>query len=114
VRDVGDGALEGGHGVPVRGAHRDEDQRLEGEAESLRVELRVVAADHARPLQGAQPAVAGRDAQPDALGQLGDRQPTVLDQLGKDSSVHLVHVEDPAPNKPPERKVWKHLREKPT
>jgi hypothetical protein len=60
--------LEGGDGLTVRVAHGDEDQRLEGQAEDAGVELGVVAGNRSGAFQGAQAAVAGRDAEADPVG----------------------------------------------
>ena len=71
VGHAGDGVLECSHRVAVPIAHRDENQGLKGEAECLGVQLCPVAADGPRLLKSPQPAVAGRQAQPHALSQIG-------------------------------------------
>jgi hypothetical protein len=71
--------------------HGDEDQCLEVESERGRVQLGAVSADCAGALERAKPAMAGREAEPDPVGQLGDRQPAVALQLGKDLPVDVVH-----------------------
>jgi hypothetical protein len=78
VRDGGDGFFEVVDSVPVSAAHGDEDESLERQPESVGVEVCVVAADRAGAFQGAQAAVAGRDAEADSLGEFGDGQTTVL------------------------------------
>ena len=88
---VGHGLLEGVDGVPVGASHRDEDQRLEGQAERRGVQPGVVAADHAVAFQGPQPTVAGRDAEPDPFGEFGQGQPPVQLQLGKDLPIDVIH-----------------------
>jgi hypothetical protein len=68
VGDGGDSLFERVDGGAISAAHGDEDQSLEGQAESVGVEVCVVAADGAGAFQGAQPAVAGREAEADSLG----------------------------------------------
>jgi hypothetical protein len=58
------------------------------------VEMRVIARDGARAFQRPQAAVARRHAQPHALGELGERQPAVALQLGKDLPINVIHGED--------------------
>jgi glutamate/tyrosine decarboxylase-like PLP-dependent enzyme len=72
VGDVGDGLFEGRDGVAVSVAHGDEDEGFEGEAEGVGVEVCAVAADRAGAFEGTQASVAGRDAEADPLGELGD------------------------------------------
>jgi hypothetical protein len=60
--------LEAGDGLAVRAPHGDEDQRLEGQTEDASVELGVVADDRSGVFQGAQAAVARRDAEADPIG----------------------------------------------
>jgi len=94
LNDVGDGhhgLLEGVDGVAVGAPHGHEDQRLEGQAQRAGIELCVVAADHAGAFQSSQPAVAGRDAEPDPFGEFGEGQPPVLLQLGKDLPINMGH-----------------------
>ncbi len=55
-----------------------EDECLEGQAESVGVEVGVVAADRTGLFQGSQAAVAGRKAEADAPGQFGNGQAPVL------------------------------------
>ena len=50
-----------------------------GQTESVGVEVCVIAADRARTFQGAQPAVAGREAEADSL-----RQPDVADRYRRE------------------------------
>jgi hypothetical protein len=93
VRDLGDGSFEAGDGVAVGAAHGDEDECLEGEPNSDRVQLSAVAADDPRLLQGAEPAVAGSHRQTDPFGQLREGQPPVLLQLRKNLPIKPVHTE---------------------
>ena len=87
--------FEGVDGVAVSGAHGGEDECLEGQAESVGVEVDVVAADRTGLFQGSQAAVAGRKAEADAPGQLGNGQAPVLLQFtsgghtGQGTAAHL-------------------------
>ena len=72
VRDGGDGLFERVDGGAVSATHGNEDQSLEGQAESVGIEVCVVAADRTRAFQSAQPAVAGREAEADSLREFGD------------------------------------------
>ncbi|HEX2075084.1 MAG TPA: hypothetical protein VHF92_14975 [Geodermatophilus sp.] len=83
IGDGGDGLLEGVDGVAVPAVHGDEVERLDRRAEGVRVEAGAVAADRAGALQDAQSAMAGRDAEPNPLGEFGDRQPPVSLHLRK-------------------------------
>ena len=58
------------------------------------VEVCAVAADCPGAFQGAQAAVAGREAEADAFGEFGDGEPPVLLECGKDSPVDVVHEQD--------------------
>ena len=78
VGDGGDSLLERVDGGAVSTAHGDEDQSFEGQAECVGVEVCVVAADSTGVFQGAQPPVAGREAEADSLGEFGDGQTSVL------------------------------------
>jgi hypothetical protein len=84
VGNGGDSLFERVDGGPISAAHGDEDQSLEGQAECVGVEVCVVAADGAGVFQGAQSAVAGREAEADSFGEFGDCQAPVVLQLGKD------------------------------
>ena len=97
LQDVGDGGdslFEGVDGVAVCGAHGGEDECLEGQAESVGVEMGAVAADGAGLFQGSQAAVAGRKAEADALGEFGNGQAPVLLEFGKDLPIQRVHVDN--------------------
>jgi hypothetical protein len=77
LQDVGNGGdslFEGVDGVAVSCAHGGENECLEGQAESVGVEVDVVPADRTGLFQGSQAAVAGRKAEADAPGQLGNGQ----------------------------------------
>jgi threonine/homoserine/homoserine lactone efflux protein len=94
VRDGGDSLLERVDGGTVSATHGDEDQSLEGQAESLGVQVCVVAADRAGAFQGAQAAVAGRKAEADSLREFGEGQAPVLLELGKNLPIYWVHIHD--------------------
>ena len=85
--DSGDSLFEGVDGVAVSGAHCGEGEGLEGQAESVGVEVGVVAADRTGLFQGSQAAVAGRKAEADAPGQFGNSQAPVLLQFSKNLPV---------------------------
>jgi hypothetical protein len=87
VGDGGDSLFEGVDGVAVSGAHCGEGEGLEGQAESVGVEVGVVAADRTGLFQGSQAAVAGRKAEADAPGQFGNSQAPVLLQFSKNLPV---------------------------
>ena len=57
---------------------RGEYEGLEAKADRDRIDDRPVAADRARALELPQTAMAGRDAEIDPRGELGDREPAVL------------------------------------
>jgi hypothetical protein len=109
VRDGSDSLFEGVYGGPISTAHGDEDQSLEGEAESVGVEVRVVAADCAGAFQGPQPAVAGREAETNSLREFGEGQAPILLELGKDLPIYPVHILDPSSTTVCRRKHWKHI-----
>ena len=92
VRDGGDSLFEGIDGVAVSGAHGDEDECLEGQAESVGIEVGVVAADRSGLFQGSQAAVAGREAEADAPAQFGNGQASILLQFNKNLPVSSVHI----------------------
>ena len=110
VRDCGDGLLERVDSGAVSAAHGDEDQSLEGKAESVGVEVCVVAADRARAFQGAQPAVAGREAEADSLREFGEGQAPVLLKLSKNLPIYSVHIHDSSPTACGAENIWKHIR----
>lgn len=97
VRDGGHGLFEGGDGVGGFPAQGGEDEGLEVQADGAGVDDCPVAADGALAFEVAQPAVAGRDAELHAGGQLGDGQAAVELQLGKNLPVHGIHEEDSSP-----------------
>src|SRR5262249_51801967 len=88
----------------------DEDQCLEGQAEDAGVELGVVAGDRPRAFQGAQAAVAGRDAEADPLGQFGKGQPAVALKLRKYLPVNVIHGVDSSTDLPSSGKVGSTFR----
>ena len=60
----------------------------------LRVDDSAVPADRPGALQVAQPPVARGHAERDPLRELGDGEPTLHLELGKDLPVNRVHYED--------------------
>jgi hypothetical protein len=67
------------------------DEHLEAEPDGGRVDDGPVAADRPAAFQFAQPPVAGRDAERDPLGELGDSEAARRLQLGKYLPVSHVH-----------------------
>ncbi len=61
----------------------DVDRHLEASADRRRVDVGVVAADHAGPLERANASQAGRRREPDPLGEFDVREPPVGDQSGR-------------------------------
>jgi hypothetical protein len=53
--------------------------------------------------------VAGRDAELDAFGELGDREPSVLLQFSKNLPVNGIHGQEFAIRDPITGKGWKHF-----
>ena len=83
ARDVPD-PLE----LPARRGHpHDGGDRI---ADRARIDARVVARDHAEPLQTLHPLPDGRRGEVDPASELGDRDASVQLQLADDPSVDLV------------------------
>jgi hypothetical protein len=101
--------FERSDGFPVLVAHRDEDQRLEGQAQGCGVESCVVAGDCARTLQFMEATVAGRGAQTHPAGEFGKSLTPVTLKLRKDLPVYLIHEENSSTDVRLSEKSWKHL-----
>jgi len=71
-------------------------RRLEAEAEQLQIDLGVIAGDDAAGLQRAQPAVRRGRAEVDPLGELGDGEPAIQLEFGKNLLVQVVDHEIPS------------------
>ena len=65
-------------------------ERLQAQAQPLRIDFGAVAGDHPVALQPLHPAQAGRRRQVHALGQLGVGQAAVALQLGEQRQVGAV------------------------
>jgi threonine/homoserine/homoserine lactone efflux protein len=84
--------FEGGDGVAVGVAHGHEYQRFEGQSKNGWVEMSVISADYSRLLECSQAAMAGRDAETDAIGELGERKPTFALELRKNLPINNIHI----------------------
>ena len=85
---LGYGGFEGGDGAGVAAFQGDLHEGLESHPDGGRVHQGAVAGDDAAALEFTQPPVAGAGCEPHSVGKLGDRQPAVGLQLGKNRSVH--------------------------
>ena len=93
LRQLGYGRFEGGDGAGVAAFQGDLHEGLESHPDGGRVHEGAVAGDDAAAFEFTQPPVAGAGGEPHSVGELGDRQPAVGLQLGKDRSVYGVHIE---------------------
>ena len=95
VADLGD-VLEAGFelvdGVGVLSVHRHVHEDLELKSERCGVDDGAVTADDAGAFEVPKPAMAGGDAEVDALGECRDRHTTVDLQHSKDLAIHIVHT----------------------
>ena len=90
---LGYGRFEGGDGAGVAAFQGDLHEGLESHPDGGGVHEGAVAGDDAAAFEFTQPPVAGAGCEPHSVGELGDRQPAVGLQLGKDRSVHVVHAD---------------------
>ena len=101
--------FEGGDGVAVGAAHGHEYQRFEGQSENGWVEMSVISADYSRLLEGSKASMAWRDAETDAIGELGERKPTVALELRKDLPINSIHMQILSQLAVVQGKSWKHF-----
>jgi hypothetical protein len=55
--------------------------------------MSVISANYSRLLECSQAAMAGRDAETDAIGELGERKPTVALELRKNLPINSIHIQ---------------------
>jgi hypothetical protein len=92
--DVRQTALEFRNRRRVFALHRHVHEDLEAEAERRGIDDASIPADYSRPFQLAQPTMAGGGAEPDAVGERGDTEPSLRLEFRNDLSVNGVHGED--------------------
>ena len=109
VRDACHGFLEGEQGVAILLAHGDEDKRLEREADGSGVDDGTVAGDDLGTFELAQAPMARRQAEPDSGAQIGDGEPPVFLQFGKDLPVDRVHACNSSTRTAVLSNSWKHI-----
>jgi hypothetical protein len=90
-RDAGQPALEFGDRGGVFAVHGDVCEAFEAKADGGGVDDGPVAADRSGAFEFTEPAVAGGDAERDALGKLGDGKAAVRLKLSKNFAVNHVH-----------------------
>ena len=83
--------LEGLDGGAVLDAELDVHDELEAPADGGRVDVGVVAADGAGPLQRADAAQARRGGEVDALRQLDVGEAAVVLQVAQDCAIYGIH-----------------------
>jgi len=90
-------------------AHGDEDKRLEREADGDGVDDGTVAGDDIGTFELAQAPMARRQAEPYSRAQIGDREPPVFLQFGKDLPIDRVHIDNPSTPTPPTEQQLEHI-----
>ena len=105
-QDAGNGGqsrFEGPECSAILLLHRDEDERLEGEAEGCCVDDGTVATDDTAAFKFAEASMTGREAQTHPAGQVSQGETAVILQQRKDLSVYGVPGPDPSTRCPIQR-----------